>query len=465
MTLAPAQLMGAASLSDNTQAVLLLTSPLLASGGEAPARAKVLTAREYGQLAQSLLQARHQPADLLNGSREAVLAAASTDLDPDRLNLLLSRGFQLGQALEHWANRSIHVIGRADGVYPNRYKQRLKQQAPPLLYACGNLELLHRPALAVVGSRNTPESLLQETAQIGALAAAANVVITSGAAKGVDEAAMLGAVQAGGSAIGVVADSLEKMAAKPIWRKALINGRLLLLSAEAPNARFQVWRAMARNKLIYALADAALVMSSAKGSGGTWDGATEQLSRLKYCPLHVVDDPRGGEGLPALHAIGASLWPYPKTPEQLQASLTATSYRGSSASDSVESNPTQVHEVVQESLLSPSITLIPDAEQQKNTEETSVPEAKDKKPESPTVESPAPNPAENEAVTPAARLKGIALSSLLNILDEEKTEDELAEYLQVTKPQIKQWCKEMISQGLIRKLNKPVRYVKKLNRG
>ena len=34
MTLAPAQPMGAASLSDNTQAVLLLTSPLLASGGK-----------------------------------------------------------------------------------------------------------------------------------------------------------------------------------------------------------------------------------------------------------------------------------------------------------------------------------------------------------------------------------------------------------------------------------------------
>ena len=70
MTLAPPPPMGPATLSDNTQAVLLLTSPLLASGGEAPAKAKVLTAREYGQLAQSLVQARHQPADLLNGSLE-----------------------------------------------------------------------------------------------------------------------------------------------------------------------------------------------------------------------------------------------------------------------------------------------------------------------------------------------------------------------------------------------------------
>lgn len=352
------------------------------------------------------------------------------------------------------------MIGRADEVYPKRYKQSLRHQAPPLLYACGNLELLHRPALAVVGSRNTPESLLKETTQIGALAAGAEVVIASGAAKGVDEAAMLGALQAGGAAIGVVADSLEMMAAKPIWRQALIDGRLLLLSAEAPSARFQVWRAMGRNKLIYALADAALVMSSAKGSGGTWDGATEQLSKLKCCPLHVVDDPRGGEGLPALHAIGASLWPYPKTPDQLQAALTAASSCGSSASDSLETNPIQVQEVVQESLLSPSITLMPDAEQQKHTEETSGSVVEAKKLESPTVKSSAPEPTDNEAATPAAQLKEIALSSLLNTLDEEKTEDELAEYLQVTKPQIKQWCKEMIGQGLIRKMNKPVRYIK-----
>jgi predicted Rossmann fold nucleotide-binding protein DprA/Smf involved in DNA uptake len=283
----------------------------------------VLSTREYGLLAQSLLQTRHQPADLLNGSRDALLAAAPGDLEPARLNQLLSRGFQLGQAIEHWANRSITVIGRADETYPRRFKQRLKHQAPPLLYACGNLALLNHPALSVVGSRATPEALLKQTTEIGQLAATADVVIASGAAKGVDEAAMLGALQAGGCAIGVVADSLEKMCAKPIWRQALIEGRMLLLSAEAPSARFQVWRAMARNKFIYALADVALVMSSAKDSGGTWEEAEEQLIKLKSCTIHVVDDPRGGEGLPALHAIGAALWPYPTTPEQLKAVLAA----------------------------------------------------------------------------------------------------------------------------------------------
>ena len=307
--------------SANTQAVLLLTSPLLQQGGQGSGKDPVLSAAEYAQLAARLQQEQHQPADLINGSREALLSSLSASFAAERLNRLLSRGFQLSQAVEHWANRSISVIGRADATYPRRFKQRLKRAAPPLLYACGNLDLLQGPALAVVGARSTPEALLRQAEAVGALAAAAGVVIASGAAKGVDETAMLGCLGAGGSAIGVVADSLETVSAKPIWRQALMEGRLLLLSSEAPSSRFQVWRAMGRNKLIYALADAALVVSSAKGEGGTWAGATEQLQNLHFCPIHVFNDPQGGPGLAALAEIGARPWPEPITSDGLQALL------------------------------------------------------------------------------------------------------------------------------------------------
>ncbi len=296
--LPPQSLMSAPSA--NTQAVLLLTSPLLQEGGMGTRKDPVLSASEYAELAARLQQERHEPADLINGARQTLLATLSESFPAERLDNLLSRGFQLSQAVEHWANRSITVIGRADLFYPRRFKQRLKRSAPPLLYACGNLDLLHRPALAVVGARSTPEALLQQAEAVGALAAEAGVVIASAAAKGVDETAMLGSLAAGGCAIGVVADSLEKVSARPIWRQALLEGRLLLLSSDAPSARFQVWRAMGRNKLIYALADAALVVSSTKGEGGTWAGATEQLQCLRFCPVHVLSDPRGGPGLAAL---------------------------------------------------------------------------------------------------------------------------------------------------------------------
>jgi DNA processing protein len=462
MTLAPAPPMGPPTLSDNTQAVLLLTSPLLASGIGGPGAAKVLSAREYGQLALRLLQSRHEPADLLNGSREVLLASAPAELDPDRLNQLLSRGFQLGQAVEHWSNRSITVISRADGTYPKRYKQRLKLHAPPLLYACGNLELLNRPALAVVGSRTTPEVLLQQTTQIGVLAAAADVVIASGAAKGVDEAAMLGALQAGGSAIGVVADSLEKLCAKPIWRQALIDGRLLLLSAEAPSSRFQVWRAMARNKLIYALADAALVMSSAQGSGGTWEGAEEQLTKRKSCPVYVMEDPRGGEGLPVLHALGAHLWPYPSSPEGLKAVLAAEPEITNLAPATAVQHPSAPQpDVVQESLLEPGIMagLRPPQEQPQDQQHSHPSEPSKDDLDSPVHVTAATRPTIQSAA-PAEQLLAMANEILLEALVDPKTEDELEALLEITKPQIKKWCKGLIGQGLIRKMNKPIRYIR-----
>ena len=461
MTLAPAPPMGPPTLSANTQAVLLLTSPLLTSGTVGAGAAKVLSAREYGQLALRLLQNRHQPADLLNGSCIALLASAPAELDPARLNHLLSRGFQLGQAVEHWANRSITVISRADETYPKRFKQRLKLQAPPLLYACGNLELLNRPSLAVVGSRSTPEALLQQTSQIGELAAQTDVVIASGAAKGVDEAAMLGSLQAGGTAIGVVADSLEKLCAKPIWRQALIDGRLLLLSAEAPSSRFQVWRAMARNKLIYALADAALVMSSARGSGGTWEGAEEQLTKFKSCPVYVQEDPRGGEGLPALHAMGANLWLYPSTPEELKAVLASEpEITNLSPATSAKHSSSPQPDVVQESLLEPVMAGIKPPQVQPKDQQQPHASGTSKDALGSQIDEASATTTTIQSATPAERLLALATQILLEALVEPKTEDELEALLEITKPQIKKWCKDLVGQGLIRKMNKPIRYVR-----
>jgi len=457
--------------SANTQAVLLLTSPLLQEGGRAASKEPVLSAAEYAQLAACLQQKRVQPADLINGSRDSLLTTLSASFAAERLNRLLSRGFQLSQAVEHWANRSISVIGRADANYPRRFKQRLKRAAPPLLYACGNLELLHAPALAVVGSRNTPEALLRQAEAVGALAAAAGVVIASGAAKGVDETAMLGSLAAGGCAIGVVADSLEKMSARPIWRQALLDGRLLLLSSDAPSARFQVWRAMGRNKLIYALADAALVVSSAKGEGGTWTGATEQLQSLHFCPVHVLSDPRGGQGLAALAELGAHRWPEPASAEALQALLRGTEQ----SSGAVVIAPEQVQ---QGSLLE----SLPPAPAQPSREPCadSTNETTNQPSYQPGLGSslqPAPEPigpehqhepippVETQAQAPAEALAAFVDELLLSCLHAPHSIDELSVILDVSKTEVRRWCLRLVEQSRARKLSKPVRYVRQQGPG
>ncbi len=439
--------------SANTQAVLLLTSPLLQEGGTSSSADPLLSAAEYAQLATHLRQEQHQPADLIHGSREALLSSLSTSFATERLNRLLSRGFQLSQAVEHWASRSISVIGRADASYPRRFKQRLKQSAPPLLYACGNLELLQAPALAVVGSRRTPEPVLRHAEAVGALAAAAGVAITSGAAKGVDETAMAGSLAAGGCAIGVLADSLESVSAKPIWRQALLEGRLLLLSSEAPSAPFKVWRAMGRNKLIYALADAALVVSSAKGEGGTWAGAREQLQRLRFCPVHVLSDPRGGPGLAALAELGAEPWPEPSSAGALQSLLRAIEHLASAGTDP---------EQVQQGSLPKIVPAVPSQpSRQRGPEEEPGPapvprsESLARQPQCPTSTA-----AVEPEPPPAAALAAYVDHLVLTCLDQPLSLEDLAALLDVSKTEVKRWCQRLVERGLARKLTRPVRYVR-----
>jgi predicted Rossmann fold nucleotide-binding protein DprA/Smf involved in DNA uptake len=345
-------------------------------------------------------------------------------------------------------------MGRADPTYPRRFKQRLRQSAPPLLYVCGNLDLLSWPALAVVGSRSTPEALLRQAEAVGALAAEAGVVIASGAAKGVDEIAMAGTLAAGGCAIGVVADSLEKISARPIWRQALLEGRLLLLSGEAPSARFQVWRAMGRNKLIYALANSALVVSSAKGEGGTWAGATEQLQRLRFCPIHVLSDPRGGPGLAALAEIGAAQWPEPCSPEALRALLHGTGALVPPARNLAE-------EVQQGNFLAPRPT---ESTPPTSTFITTPVEVTAQEPACEERQSHSPSDitsdGEQETQAPAAVLAAFVDELVLNCLREPMALDELAELLDVSKTEVKRWCQRLAEQGLVRKLSKPVRYAR-----
>ena len=141
--------------------------------------------------------------------------------------------------------------------------------------------------LAVVGSRQVDDALVEYTEGIGRLVAKARRTLVSGGARGIDQAAMRGALEAGGKVAGVLADSLERTAMNREHRNLLMDGQLVLISPYDPSAGFNVGNAMQRNKLIYALADAALVVSSDYEKGGTWAGAVEQLEKLQLVPVYV----------------------------------------------------------------------------------------------------------------------------------------------------------------------------------
>ena len=297
------------ALSQNAQAILLLTAPLIA--GRASSSPDLLSPGEYKRLARHLRDMQRQPGDLLSPEVTDLLSNCARLVEEGRLRRLLGRGFLLSQALERWQTRAIWVASRADGYYPRRLKALLRDDAPAVIYGCGDSDLLDNGGLAVVGSRNADDELIDYAMNVGRVTAKAGKAVISGAAKGIDQASMLGALGAGGNAIGVLADSLEKTAMNRENRNWLVSGQLVLISPYDPSAGFNVGNAMQRNKLIYALADAALVVSTDFNKGGTWAGATEQLDKLRMVPVYARSTPESSAGIDALRKKGAVAWPDP----------------------------------------------------------------------------------------------------------------------------------------------------------
>ena len=257
-------------LTQNTKAILLLTAPLIV-GGKLGA-SELLSPGEYNRLVRLLVGEKHQPGDLLGADAVEVLRHCEPVLEKGRATRLLARGFLLSQAVEHWRSRAIWVVSRADEAYPAKLKGRLRDAAPALLYGCGDSSILGTGGLAVVGSRHVDAALIKFAESIGQLAAHAQKTLVSGGAKGIDQAAMRGAIEAGGRVVGVVADSLERTALNRANRDLLLEEQMVLVSPYDPNAGFNVGNAMQRNKVIYAFADAALVVSADLNKGGTWAG-------------------------------------------------------------------------------------------------------------------------------------------------------------------------------------------------
>ncbi len=272
-------------MSNDAKAIVLLCGRLGKDSDGEP-----LQQSEYTRLVRWLMSERMRPSDLLEPSNVGP-AATGAGLPEQRLTSLLKRGVQLGFAIETWNRSNIWVVCRSDSDYPARYKSHLKDKAPPILFGVGNRSLLRGGGLAIVGSRNIDieaEDFTRETAE---WCARGGLPVVSGGARGVDQIAMKGALDAGGCVVGILAENLLKNSVSRNARKAIADNRLLLISPYHPEARFTVGTAMARNKLIYAMADYGLVVSSKwtspKNKGGTWAGATEELKRRSARPVFV----------------------------------------------------------------------------------------------------------------------------------------------------------------------------------
>jgi predicted Rossmann fold nucleotide-binding protein DprA/Smf involved in DNA uptake len=291
-------------ITENTKAVLLLTTFF---NSKEVKLYKPLTDNGYGYLACWLSQNGFKPEALLNPESFdsvfelwdnplshtkpkkmvgfAKLDQTIADITYERLHSLLSRGASLSIALDKWTSAGIWVLDRQHACYPKSIKTHLKHKCPALFFGVGNMDLLNQPSIGFVGSRDCTQEDIEVTQNYVQTLNNNGFQVVSGAAKGIDSESMLASINNGNSAIGIIADSLYKASGSGLWRQALRNDQLVLITPFYPEAGFTPKNAMARNKFIYMLSQATIVVCSAT-KGGTWEGAKEDLKQ-GWVPLLV----------------------------------------------------------------------------------------------------------------------------------------------------------------------------------
>jgi len=212
----------------------------------------------------ALLKAFGGPAEVLAAARASLGKWVSAELasaiahgaDPGELSRSLSWLAEAGHALVAWD----------DAAYPSALLTI--GDPPPVLYYAGKLELLNRPALAIVGSRHaTPQG--RENAQAFAAAlSAAGLTIVSGLAQGIDAAAHRGGLAGAGNSIAVVGTGIDRI--YPASNKALAHrlaedgGLLSQFTLGTPPLPGNFPR---RNRVISGLARGVLVVEATPNSG------------------------------------------------------------------------------------------------------------------------------------------------------------------------------------------------------
>ena len=440
------------TLSDDTQAILLLTARFPQSSSDV----RPLTPTEWGTFAEWLHANDRTPADLFTRPIDSALAGWShKKVTLDRVQALMERGQALALAVEKWLRSGLWVLTRQDPEYPRHLKRRLGRNAPPVLFGAGDRSILRHRALAVVGSRTAGDEDLEYAKALGKSAAEHCRAIVSGGAKGIDEAAMLGALEHGGFAVGVLAEGLQRASSSQKFRRSIREERLVLLSPFSPEARFNTGNAMQRNKYIYCLSEASVVVHSGT-TGGTWTGAKENLKK-RWVPLWVkpTEDPEAGNG--GLIEIGGR-WA-PASVESLN--MLALFGEQTSASDGEASSVDPAETIGGTSHLNegPRRQVFPsDAE----VCEVANADGSDDKDEEMTASVPEGSKVENGA----PGIYAVFLCYLERVCEnEEVRKDDLVERIQehdaeseLTRRQVENWIKKAVLDGFVSQQNGPVRY-------
>jgi DNA processing protein len=154
------------------------------------------------------------------------------------------------------------VLGQ--GLYPTLLAQL--DDAPPLLIAKGNINLLDRPQIAIVGARNASAAACRFARSLAHDLGSENLVVVSGLARGIDSAAHDGARDSG--TVGVIAGGIDVFyPPENEARQTAMFERGLVLAEMPPGTEPRARHFPYRNRIIAGVSLGTIVVEAAPRSG------------------------------------------------------------------------------------------------------------------------------------------------------------------------------------------------------
>jgi DNA processing protein len=185
----------------------------------------------------------------------------------------------------------VRWLARSDPAFPPLLGAIHDPPAGLFVRGAADVELLRRPAVAIVGARSCSPYGAQVGRMLGRELAAAGLVVVSGLARGIDGEAHRGALEAGGATLAVLGCGIDRdYPAAHAELAARVRATGLAVSEYAPGVEPAPWRFPARNRIIAGLAAATVVVEARERSGAliTADLALEEGREVLAVPGEIT---------------------------------------------------------------------------------------------------------------------------------------------------------------------------------
>lgn len=257
------------------------------------------------RIKQELIMRMHDPEDIFYAEAEdyRILPELTDAVCQSLMDKKLDKAWQI---IETCKRKAIHILTYQDAAYPSRLKNI--PDPPMVFYYKGRLpDFNAQPFIGVVGTREATAYGLTAAKKMGYQIACCGGAVVSGAAEGIDAAAMSGALTGNGTVVGILGSGADIV--YPACNRALfadMNRYGCLLTEFAPGTPPYGWNFPKRNRIISGLSNGVLVVEAPKKSGSliTAELALEQGRDVFVIPGNI-DSPNSA-GSNALLREGAT---------------------------------------------------------------------------------------------------------------------------------------------------------------